>query len=73
MATIVETESSKIECLSEYLEKVLKYGGRAMSCLERLKEEYEEDDEDEDEEEYEHKKSKRRKSSKDHDEYLRYY
>lgn len=73
MATIVETESSKMECLSEYLEKVLKYGGRAMSCLERLKEEYEEDDDEDDEEYEEVKKSKKKRSMKDRDEYSRYY
>ena len=71
MATIVEVENSKMECLSEYLEKMLKYGGKAMSCLERLKEESEEDDE----EEHEHKKIRKRRSMKDYDddEYLRYY
>lgn len=68
MATIVEVENSKIEVLSEYLEKMLKYGGKAMSCLERLKEESEEDED-------EHKKIRRKRSMKDYDddEYLRYY
>lgn len=71
MATIVEIEHSKMECLSEYLEKMLKYGGKAMACLERLKEEHEE----EEEEEHEYKKPRKRKSMKDYDddEYLRYY
>lgn len=71
MATIVEVEHSKMECLSEYLEKMLKYGGKAMACLERLKEEHEE----EEEEEHEYRKPRKRKSMKDYDddEYLRYY
>lgn len=72
MATIVEVEHSKMECLSEYLEKMLKYGGKAMACLERLKEEHEEEEE---EEEHEYRKPRKRKSMKDYDddEYLRYY
>lgn len=70
MAAIVEIENSKIEDLSEYLEKVLKYSGRAMSCLQHLMEEMEEMKEEEP-----YKKSKYKKSvrDKDDDEYLRYY
>lgn len=67
MATIVEIENSKIEDLSEYLEKVLKYGGRAMSCLEHLKEEMEEQDT------YKRSKPRRATKDKDEEEYLRYY
>lgn len=65
MATIVEIENSKLEDLSEYVEKMLKYGGKIMHCLEELKEEQEEL----------HEKPRKRKSIKDHDddEYLRYY
>lgn len=73
MATIVEIEHSKMEGLSEYLEKMLKYGGKAMACLERLREEYEK--EEEEEEGYERKRPRKKRSMKDYDEdeYLRYY
>lgn len=36
MATIIEVQDQKIEHLSEYAEKVLKYGGKLMQCLEEL-------------------------------------
>lgn len=51
--------------------KKAKCGGKAMSCLERLKEESKEDED----EEHEHKKIRRKRSMKDYDddEYLRYY
>lgn len=65
MTTIVEIENSKLEDLSEYVEKMLKYGGKVMACIEHLKEEQEEL----------HERSRRKRSVKDHDdeEYLRYY
>ena len=68
MATIVEIENSVLEDLSEYVEKMLKYGGKVMTCIERLKEEEGE------EEGLVHRKPRKRKSMKDDDEeYLRYY
>lgn len=65
--TIVEVEYSKLEKLSDYVEKMLSYGGKVMSCIERMKEEEEED--------YEHEKYKRKRVAKDKDEeeYSRYY
>lgn len=67
MATIVEIENSKLEMLSEYIEKMLRYGGKAMSCIERMKEE-------EEEEEHEYRKSKKRSMrDKEEEEYSRYF
>lgn len=44
MATIIEMQESKLQHLSEYAEKVLRYGGKLMQCLEDLegKSKYEE-------------------------------
>lgn len=36
MATIIEVQDQKIENLSEYAEKILKYGGKLMQCLEEM-------------------------------------
>ena len=36
MATIVEIKEDKLEHLTEYTEKVLRYGGKLMQCLEEL-------------------------------------
>ena len=36
MATIIEIQDSKLQNLSEYAEKVLRYGGKLMQCLEDL-------------------------------------
>ena len=36
MATIIEIHENKLQNLSEYAEKVLKYGGKLMQCLEDL-------------------------------------
>lgn len=36
MATIIEIEHDKMQNLSEYAEKVLRYGGKMMQCLEEL-------------------------------------
>ena len=38
MATIIEIKEDKLHNLSEYTEKVLKYGGKLMQCLEELEE-----------------------------------
>ena len=44
MATIIEMKEGKLEHLSEYAEKVLRYGGKLMECIEELegKSKYEE-------------------------------
>ena len=36
MATIIEIQDTKLQHLSEYAEKVLRYGGKLMQCLEDL-------------------------------------
>lgn len=36
MATIIEMKEGKLEHLSEYAEKVLRYGGKLMQCIEEL-------------------------------------
>ena len=36
MATIIEIQDDKMQCLSEYAEKVLRYGGKLMQCIEDL-------------------------------------
>ena len=36
MATIIEIQEDKIQHLSEYAEKMLKYGGKLMHCIEEL-------------------------------------
>ena len=36
MATIIEVQDSKFEHLSEYAEKVAKYGKKLMECLEEV-------------------------------------
>ena len=38
MATIIEIQEGKLQNLSDYAEKVLKYGGKLMQCLEDLDE-----------------------------------
>ena len=38
MATIIEIQEGKLQNLAEYAEKVLKYGGKLMQCLEDLEE-----------------------------------
>ena len=36
MATIIEIQENKLENLTEYAEKMLRYGGKLMSCLEEI-------------------------------------
>ena len=36
MATIIEIQEDKLQCLSEYAEKVLRYGGKLMQCIDEL-------------------------------------
>ncbi len=36
---MVQIEESKLDKMSEYAEKMLKYGGKLMSCLEEMSEE----------------------------------
>lgn len=37
MATIIEVQDTKLENLTEYVEKMLTYGGKLMHCLEDMK------------------------------------
>lgn len=39
MALMIQIEESKLDKMSEYTEKMLKYGGKLMSCLSELEEE----------------------------------
>ena len=36
MATIIEIQEDKIQCMSEYAEKMLRYGGKLMQCIDEL-------------------------------------
>ena len=36
MATIIEMKEGKGECLSDYAEKVLRYGGKLMQLIEEM-------------------------------------
>lgn len=36
MATIIEIQDDKLQCLSEYTEKILRYGGKLMQCIDEL-------------------------------------
>lgn len=36
MATIIEVQDTKLENLSDYVEKMLTYGGKVMHCLEEM-------------------------------------
>ena len=49
---VIKTEESKVDKMSEYCEKMLKAGGKLMSCIEELSEGGygERDDEDDDDE-----------------------
>ena len=69
MATIIEVSESKLECLSQYVEHILKYSGKLMSCLEEMKE-------DEQRELYSRNKHRKHRSEPEWDykeEYPRYY
>lgn len=37
MATIIEVQDTKLETLTEYVEKMLTYGSKLMHCLEDVK------------------------------------
>lgn len=39
MAYMVQIEESKVDKMTEYAEKMLKYGGKLMSCIEEMSEE----------------------------------
>ena len=75
MATIVEVQEQKIEHLSEYAEKVLKYGGKLMQCLEELtsKSDYMERSGHKYMDKYKDERSGRKKYYDDDDEFVRYY
>jgi len=46
---VIKIEEHKVDKMSDYAEKMLKYGGKLMSCIEELSEgSYGERDEDED-------------------------
>jgi hypothetical protein len=36
MATIIEIQEGKLQHLTDYAEKVLRYGGKLMQCIEEL-------------------------------------
>ena len=36
MTTIIEVQEEKLQCLSEYAEKVLRYGGKLMQCIDEM-------------------------------------
>ena len=36
MATIIEIQEDKLQCMSEYTEKILRYGGKLMQCIEDM-------------------------------------
>lgn len=40
MYTMIQIDENKYDKMSEYTEKMLKYGGKLMSCLEEMGEEY---------------------------------
>lgn len=42
MATIIEVQDTKLDSLSECVEKMLTYGGKVMHCLEEMKSNYSE-------------------------------
>jgi hypothetical protein len=42
MTTIVEIKEDKLQHLAEYAEKVLRYGGKMMQCVEELESEHKE-------------------------------
>lgn len=68
MATIVEIQNKKIECLSEYAEKLVKYSHKILECLEDI--------DDLSEERYLESYAKRKHDKmkdRDCDEYIRYY
>jgi hypothetical protein len=36
MATIIEIQEDKLEGMAEYTEKILRYGGKLMQCIEDM-------------------------------------
>ena len=36
MATIIEVQDTKLDNLSEYVEKMINYGGKVMRCIEEM-------------------------------------
>lgn len=48
MATIIEMTEDGMDELSSHIEKMLTHGGRAMSCLEKLRKECCDDEDDDD-------------------------
>lgn len=62
MASIIEIQDKKIEHLSEYAEKVLRYSTKLMECLEEISDGY-----------MERYGKRRRNGMRDEEEYPRYY
>lgn len=75
MATIIEVQDQKIEHLSEYAEKVLKYGGKLMQCLEELtsKSDYRERSSRKYMDKYRDDYRERYRKPYDEEEFVRYY
>ena len=75
MTTIVEVQEKKIEHLAEYAEKVLRYGGKLMQCLEEMmaKPEYSERSGYKYIDKYRDERSGHRKAYDEEDEFVRYY
>lgn len=67
MATIVEIQNEKIEHLSDYAEKVMKYGKKLMECIEEI------DSRGSYSERYGSRKYGMRRSHYEDEEYSRYY
>lgn len=49
---VIKIKDSKIDKLSDYVEKMLKYGGKVMSCVEEFKDSSRHDDDDDDDDDY---------------------
>ena len=72
MATIIEVRNDKIEHLSECVEKILKYGGKMMHCLEEMQDESEYAERSSRKYDEKHKE-KRKKHYDEDEEFMRYY
>lgn len=48
---VIKIEESKVDKMSDYAEKMLKYGGKLMHCIEELSDGYMGEREDDDDEE----------------------
>lgn len=75
MATIIEVQDEKIEHLSECAEKVLKYGGKLMQCLEEMssKYKYEERSSHKHDKYKDRERFSKKRYDDDDEEFIRYY